>query len=286
MEMPAKGIRILAPAKVNLTLEVLSKRADGYHEIQSLIQPISLFDILWIETRPKGLEILCPKYPELENEDNLIIRAISLLEKEMAFPLSLSIRLIKKIPVGGGLGGGSSDAAAVLSGINLLLGKPIQQELLWALAAQIGSDVPFFLNRGTALALGRGERLEPWTAFPSWWYVLIYPGFSISTSWAYSQVKFPLTRGEKTINIKWLKETGKVPGKDQFKNDLEEIVLLSFPILKKIKKALLDQGCFQALMSGSGSTVFGIWKDKGKAIEAYIRLKNQGLGKIFLAKGL
>jgi len=284
--MPAKGIRILAPAKVNLTLEVLSKRADGYHEIQSLIQPISLFDILWIETRPKGLEILCPKYPELENEDNLIIRAISLLEKEMAFPLSLSIRLIKKIPVGGGLGGGSSDAAAVLSGINLLLGKPIQQELLWALAAQIGSDVPFFLNRGTALALGRGERLEPWTAFPSWWYVLIYPGFSISTSWAYSQVKFPLTRGEKTINIKWLKETGKVPGKDQFKNDLEEIVLLSFPILKKIKKALLDQGCFQALMSGSGSTVFGIWKDKGKAIEAYIRLKNQGLGKIFLAKGL
>ncbi|MBA4394743.1 MAG: 4-(cytidine 5'-diphospho)-2-C-methyl-D-erythritol kinase [Desulfobacca sp.] len=286
MPIPPKGLKVLAPAKINLTLEILGKRSDGYHEIRSLMQRISLFDLLWIEAGSDGLEVHCPGHPELENDGNLISRAIRLLEKEIDRPLSFTIRLMKRIPIGGGLGGGSSDAAAVLSNINLLLGSPVQPEHLGALAAQAGSDIPFFLNNRTALALGRGERIVPWPAFPVWWYVLICPAFSISTSWAYSQVKLPLTPGKETINIDRLKERGEIPGKDRFKNDLEENVLPSFPILKEIKQALLDQRCLQALMSGSGSTVFGIWEDRVKAAQAFHNLKRQGWGKVFLVKGL
>ncbi|MCJ7833338.1 MAG: 4-(cytidine 5'-diphospho)-2-C-methyl-D-erythritol kinase, partial [Deltaproteobacteria bacterium] len=278
MENISKGIKILAPAKVNLFLEIIRKRADGYHQIRSLIQPIRLFDTLWIKTGSKGLEIHCPNHPELENESNLVVRAVHLLEKELDLPLPFSVRLIKKIPIGGGLGGGSSDAAAALSGINQWLGSPILPERLRVLAARIGSDVPFFLSKETALALGRGERIEPWPGFPHWWYVLIYPGFSISTSWAYNQIKFPLTRREKTFNIRRLKDKEEIPGKEQLKNDLEAVIQPFFPVLGKIKKALWEQGCFQALMSGSGSTVFGIWENRKKAQVAYHRLKQQGWG--------
>ena len=115
---------------------------------------------------------------------------------------------------------------------------------------------------------------------------MIYPGFSIPTSWAYSQVKFPLTRGGKTINIERLKAKNDIRGNDWLKNDLEEVVLSFFPIIGKIKKALLEQGCFQALMSGSGSTVFGIWETKKSAQEAYLHLKKQGWGEVFLARGV
>jgi 4-diphosphocytidyl-2-C-methyl-D-erythritol kinase len=286
MENISQGIKILAPAKVNLFLEILRKRSDGYHQIRSLIQPIRLFDTLWIKTGSKGLEIHCPSHPELENESNLVVHAVHLLEKELDLPLPFSIRLIKKIPIGGGLGGGSSDAAAVLSRINQWLGSPVPRERLMVLAARIGSDVPFFLLKETALALGRGERIEPWPGFPHWWYVLIYPGFSISTSWAYNQVKFPLTRREKTFNIRRLKAKEEIPGKEQLKNDLEAVVQPFFPVLGKIKKALWEQGCLQAQMSGSGSTVFGIWETREKAQEAYHRLKQQGWGEVFITKGL
>lgn len=290
MEPLSKEIKLEAPAKVNLFFEILGKRADGYHEIRSLMQPIRLFDTLWIKEGSKGPEIHCPNCPELENESNLVLRAIHLLERELDRPLPFSVRLSKKIPIGGGLGGGSSDSAAVLTGLNQLLGYPIQPKRLLELAAQIGSDVPFFLSKQTALALGRGERIEPWSDFPSWWYILIYPGFPISTSWAYDQVKFPLTRDEKTINLERLKAIKDIKKdirvKDYLKNDLEEFVTPFYPIIGNIKKALLDQGCLQALMSGSGSTVFGIWETKKTAQEAFSRLKQQGWGEVFLARGL
>ena len=290
MKPNSKGIKILAPAKVNLFLEILGKRPDGYHEIRSLMQPIRLFDTLWIEAGSKGPAIQCPTHPGLENDSNLVIRAIHLLEKELNRSLPFLVRLTKKIPIGGGLGGGSSDAAAVLTGINQLLGEPLELERLQTLAALIGSDVPFFLSSETALASGRGERIEPWPSFPSWWYVLIYPGFSISTAWAYNQVKFPLTRDKKSINIERLKVIkniiGQIGGEEGFKNDLEEAVLPFFPIIGEIKKALLEQGAIQSLMSGSGSTVFGIWETKKKAQEAYFHLKQQGWGDIFIVRGL
>jgi 4-diphosphocytidyl-2-C-methyl-D-erythritol kinase len=286
MNLPTKGLKILAPAKVNLTLEILGKRADGFHEIRTLIQPIGLFDTIWLEKNVKGLEIRCPGHPELENENNLALRAAALLEKELSRPLTFSIRLRKRIPIGGGLGGGSSNAAAVLSGLNHLLGDPVRPEQLRILAARLGSDIPFFLNKKTALATGRGERIEPWPSFPSWWYVLINPGFPISTAWAYGQVKFPLTENKKTINILRLKKTGEISDQNRLKNDLEPFVLPYFPLLGKIKEALSDSGCLQALMTGSGSTVFGIWTDKHQAVRAFKQLKQAGWGKVFIARGL
>ncbi|MBI4767347.1 MAG: 4-(cytidine 5'-diphospho)-2-C-methyl-D-erythritol kinase, partial [Deltaproteobacteria bacterium] len=144
MEPQSREIKIEAPAKINLFFEILGKRADGYHEIRSLIQPVRLFDTLLIRAGTKGPEIHCPNHPELENESNLVLRAIHLLEKELDRPLHFSVRLSKKIPIGGGLGGGSSDSAAVLTGLNRVLGYPIRPERLHELAAQIGSDVPFF----------------------------------------------------------------------------------------------------------------------------------------------
>jgi 4-diphosphocytidyl-2-C-methyl-D-erythritol kinase len=286
MESHPQKIKIEAPAKVNLFFEILGKRADGYHEIRSLMQPIRLFDTLWIEAKEKGPEIHCPNHPELENESNLALRAIHLMEKELDRRLPFSVRLIKKIPIGGGLGGGSSDAAAALTGLNRLIKEPIQPKRLRTIAAQVGSDVPFFLAKQTALTLGRGERIEPWPDFPAWWYVLIYPQFPISTSWAYHQVKFPLTRGEKTINIERLKLKKDIRSQIRLKNDLEEFVRPFFPIIRKIKKALMEQGCAQALMSGSGSTVFGIWETREPARAAYLRLKEQGWGDVFLVQGI
>ncbi|MEW6185531.1 MAG: 4-(cytidine 5'-diphospho)-2-C-methyl-D-erythritol kinase [Thermodesulfobacteriota bacterium] len=279
-------ITLRTPAKINLFLEVLGKRRDGYHSIRSLMQPINLFDTLSIKTNSQGLKIRCPGHPELENPSNLVNKAVKLLEKELGRPLPLSIRLKKKIPVGAGLGGGSSNAAATLTGINQLLGGLVPERRLAVLAARIGSDVPFFLNPVTTLASGRGEILKPWPDFPLYWYVLIYPGFSVSTSWAYGQVKFPLTRIEKSINIKRLKTKGLAGGGTFLFNDLEGVVSPYFPGLAKIKTALQDRGCLQALMSGSGSTMFGLWESEEPAREACSRLKRQGWGKVFLVRGL
>jgi 4-diphosphocytidyl-2-C-methyl-D-erythritol kinase len=285
-EAETAEIRILAPAKVNLFLEILGKRPDGYHEICTLMQPISLFDTLRIAPAAEGLKIVCPGHPGLERENNLVVRAVRLLERELDRPIPLSVLLNKRIPLGAGLGGGSSDAAAALSAANRLSGEPLSPERLEVLAGEIGSDVPFFLRQQTALAVSRGERLEPWPSFHSFWYVLVYPGFPISTSWAYGQVKLPLTENEKTTNIKRLKEQGEIPGRDLFKNDLEAAVLPFFPVLGKIKTALSGQGCLQALMSGSGSTVFGIWEKKKEAEKACGHLKQEGWGDVFLARGL
>jgi 4-diphosphocytidyl-2-C-methyl-D-erythritol kinase len=286
-EMPPKGFKLLAPAKVNLTLEILGKRVDGYHEIRSLMQPVSLYDTLWVEPGFAKSVLRCPEHPELENETNLILAALRLLENELGSPLNFSIRLKKRIPLGGGLGGGSSDAAALLDAVNHLLGDPISRDRLNFLASQIGSDVPFFLNKGAALATGRGEFLQSRPSIPSWWYILIYPGFPVSTAWAYSQVKFPLTERKNPFNILRLKYRGQpVEGLDRLVNDLESVVLPSFPILGTIKEALLHYGCQQALMSGSGSTVFGIWEDRNRAAQAFRQIKRQGWGQVFLAGGL
>ena len=284
--IPVQVLKIFAPAKLNLTLEILGRRPDGYHEIRSLMQPVSLYDILWLQYGQDKLAVHCPGHPELETEDNLICRAVRLLEKEISRPLTWTIRLLKRIPVGGGLGGGSSDAATVLFALNRQLGGPVEPERLAVLAAKIGSDVPFFLQKGTALALGRGERIIPWPNFPPWWYVLICPDFPVSTSWAYSRVKLPLTEKTETSNIISLRERGEIPGKDEFRNDLEAGVLPDFPQLLKMKEALLKQGCLQALMSGSGSTIFGIWDDQDGAAQAFHALKGQGWGKVFIVRGL
>lgn len=287
--MPIRGeeIKILAPAKVNLFLEVLGKRKDGFHEIRSLIQPIELFDTLLIKaTGENGPILRCPGHPELENPDNLVLKALRLLEKDLRHPLPFSVILKKNIPQGAGLGGGSSDAAATLIGVNRLLGCPLPPKRLRTLASRLGSDVPFFLVRSTALVTGRGEKIRPWPHFPRYWYVLVFPGFSVSTAWAYSQLKIPLTGERKSINLRRLMKKGLEPGKTRLFNDLEAAVSPSHPKIEKMKAALRAYGCLEALMSGSGSVVFGVWEKENPAREAWQRLKMEEGGKVFLARGL
>ena len=285
MDIPEKGIKLLAPAKVNLILTLIAKREDGYHEIQTLMQRIRLFDTLILRKNPKGPFVRCPEYPELAGEANLMTKALRLLEKELDRPLPIEVELKKKIPLGAGLGGGSSDAAAILLKVNDLLGNRISPTRLMEIGTRLGSDIPFFLLKKTALGQGRGEVLEPWTDFPKWWYVLVYPGFPVSTAWAYSQVKIPLTKIKKLTNVNRLNGKEQIPEAGRFRNDLEKFVLPAFPILKEIKKALLRQGCRQALMSGSGSTLFGIWEDEAEARKAFRALNNRGWGQVFLARG-
>ena len=281
-----QGFRLKAPAKINLRLKVLWKRADGFHEIETVMQRIALWDIIRVEPAAKGLEIRCPGFPDLEGEENLIWQAVRLLEEESNQRLSFRIYLKKRIPLGAGLGGGSSDAAAILSGINDFLGGPVSAERLMELAGNLGSDIPFFLTRQTSLARGRGEIIEPLPDFPVWWYVLVYPRFPLATRWVYQQVKIPLTEKKQYINIKSLKTGAIGPGTGFLENDLEKAVVTHYPLLSQIKEALLAQGCLDALMTGSGSTVFGLWKEKREAVKAFHRLKTGTWGKVYIAPGL
>jgi 4-diphosphocytidyl-2-C-methyl-D-erythritol kinase len=280
------GFRLKAPAKVNLRLKVLWKRADGFHEIETVMQRIGLWDIIWVEPAAKGLEILCPGFPDLEGEQNLIWQAVRLLEEESKQRLSLRIYLKKRIPLGAGLGGGSSDAAAILSGINDFLGGPVSAGRLKELAGELGSDIPFFLTQQTSLARGRGEILEPLPGFPVWWYVLVYPGFPLATRRVYQEVKIPLTEKKQYTNIESLKIDSIGSGTDFLENDLEKAVLIHYPLLSRIKEALLAQGSLGALMTGSGSTVFGLWKEKREAVNAFHHLRSGTWGKVFIAPGL
>ncbi len=170
-------LTLQAPAKINLRLKILGKRADGYHEIETLMQRIGLWDTLRLQPRDRGVELVCPKNPELAGPENLAVKALDRLSAEIGRPLPFRIHLTKRIPWGAGLGGGSSDAAAVLKGVNDWLGRPVSLDRLSRLAAQLGSDVPFFLLEQTAWARGRGERLDPAPGWPAWWVVLVFPGF-------------------------------------------------------------------------------------------------------------
>lgn len=257
-------IHLSAPAKINLFLAVLGKRQDGFHEILTLFQKVSLRDRITISTRAGdgSIRLSCPGTDLDCGPDNLAHRAASLFREASGLRLSVDILLRKAIPVGGGLGGGSSDAACVLKGLNLLSGNRLGQDELHGAASALGSDVPFFLlEQGAAYGRGRGTELEP-VVVPHAWYLLVFPGFGIRTGPVYAQ--FPLTTpGHPTI-------LG-LPGAHvavSFKNDLEKVVLPRHPEIAMLKEALIKHGARTSLMSGSGSTVFGAFSTRREAKEA------------------
>lgn len=279
-------LTLKAPAKINLRLKVLGRRTDGYHEIETIMQRISLSDILRLRPLPRGAEIICPGCRELEGEHNLALQALHRLSEELHRPLPFQICLWKRIPWGAGLGGGSSDAAAVLKGINGFLGEPVAPARLFELAARLGSDVPFFLLEQTALARGRGERLDPLPGFPAWWVVLVNPGFPLATSWVYQQLKINLTKKIKSDNFRSLKNIKDLRPRDFLENDLEGAVFPHYPVLADIKEALHRLGSSGSLMTGSGSTVFGLWEEKKAASRAVRALRSEGWGQVILTRGL
>ncbi|MDX1763098.1 MAG: 4-(cytidine 5'-diphospho)-2-C-methyl-D-erythritol kinase [bacterium] len=263
------GIVVQAPAKINLVLRVLGKRPDGYHEIESIMQMVSLYDTLSIEEGGRGI-LLETDHPDLPvGEENLIVRAARLACDETGRQPALRIGLKKKIPIAAGLGGGSSDAAATLGGLNRLWGEPIAAKRLSVLAESLGMDVPFFLDGPTALATGRGERLEKLPPpSPPLSVLLVNPGIKVSTAAAYGALKLGLTIANKHISIRRFFIATFEEARAVLENDLEQVTLKAYPEIREIKESLLKLGALGALMSGSGSTVFGLFPDLESATTA------------------
>lgn len=257
------SFKVSVSAKINLWLEVLRKREDGYHELSSLMAPVGIYDHLELALRSaSGIELACDHPGLPTDERNLAWRAAELFLKESGERAGATIRLQKNIPVGAGMGGGSSDAAGVLLGLNGLLPGRISSDRLEKMALALGADVPFFLHGAPALATGIGERLQPIPGLPSYPLVLIKPVFSVSTAWAYKSLK--LTRGESRIRLRaFLASPWRLDA--VMENDLETVTLQEYPVLSQLKEWLLKAGALGALMSGSGPTVFGVF---GEAAEA------------------
>ena len=251
---------LCSPAKINLCLEVWRRRDDGYHEITTLMQMVDLADVVRLERRDAGITLTAEGLPVPAGAANLAFRAAERF-LAAAGPGGAHIHVVKRIPVGGGLGGGSSNAAAVLWGLNRLWEEPLGLDCLTELAAALGSDVPFFLSTGFAWAEGRGEHIRPAGPGPQRWAVVVDPGFEVSTAWAYRQLPdtFPLTPDDRLPNIKALIARGDVARALELAfNRLEEAVLPCFPRLAELKTVLIDAGARPALLSGTGACLFGL----------------------------
>jgi 4-diphosphocytidyl-2-C-methyl-D-erythritol kinase len=271
-----RNLTAYSPAKINLMLRIVRRRRDGYHEIRTIFQKISLYDTLRFTLREEPGIVIRANDPNLPTGNrNLIYRAASALLQRSVHKGGLSVTLLKRIPVGAGLGGGSSNAATVLKALNRLLKLNLSPKELAKFGLPIGADVPFFLVEGSALGTGIGDRLKR-IVLPDLWYVLINPGFEVSTAWAYKN--HVLTKGRNDYNIsKFPRVPEEVPG--FLWNDLEGIVCRAHPEVAVAKEVLLSQGAAGALMTGSGPTVFGIFRDEGGASKAFRKIKAMVTGK-------
>ena len=255
-----------SPCKVNLLLNILGKRADGFHELETILHPVNLCDRLTFERGGHGVELTCSDAKLPADARNLVHRAATAFLQATQIGDGVRIHLEKKIPLAAGLGGGSGNAATTLLGLNELLGEPLPPAKLHELAAALGSDVPFFLQTKPALATGRGEKIQPLDFFPALRgavFLLIHPGFGISTAWAYQNLaRFPAALngqpglGQRLVS---LLQTGDLHASGRaLYNSLEAPALEKYPLLALFQEFLRSHGAAATLMSGSGSTTFAI----------------------------
>ena len=256
----------LAPAKINLCLHVLGKRKDGYHELAMLMQRVSLFDNISVElTATPGVRVRCEAVVLATGEENIAGRAAAMMLEQSGGGGGVDLVIEKHIPVAAGLGGGSSDAAAVMLALNEMLGAGLSKNRLMELGVRLGADVPFFIFEETAWATGIGERLKKVTGLPRIWYVLVNPGFSVSTSLVYR--KLELTSPGEVARLPRFPGTIKELV-SQLHNDLERVTLAEFPVVAEAKELLVGLGAAGVLMSGSGPTVFGVFEKEAEARSA------------------
>lgn len=284
-------MRIRTPAKVNLYLRVLGRRKDGYHLLDTVMVPVSLYDELEIR-RPRSkqvgqgrLKVFCDHPLVPSGRRNLVYQAASLLLREKRVEGPVHIRIRKRIPVGAGLGGGSSDAAAALLGLNRLFRLKCTRTELSALATSLGADVPFFIYRRPARAQGIGERLRPLASIPPLWIVILYPGFPVSTRWVYQNLPFKLTKDIENTSINASRK-GPKELTHFLVNDLEKVAICRYPQIGFLKQRLIEEGAVGALMSGSGSSVFGIFSTGQNARSALRRLRTEKGVEAFLVHTL
>jgi len=268
-----ESVVLESPAKINLRLEILGKREDGYHELKTIFQKISLCDTLHFSLKNGRGISMTADHPDLPvGKTNLIYRAAQSILKKSNYKGGVAVQIKKRIPLGAGLGGGSSNAAATLKGLNQLLETNLSRKELMELGLKIGADVPFFFLKGAALGSGIGERLKK-IEVPDLWFVLIYPNFEVSTRWAYQNFDNrrkgkALTNQQLHINLdKFLKTPERVS--QILFNHLEAVVSKEYPQVDVMKKMLFSAGAMGALMTGSGPTVFGLFPEATIATRAY-----------------
>ena len=276
---------MLAPAKVNLRLRIVGRRIDGYHLVDSIMVPVSLFDELHVEVAPRRgsirsqppITVTSDSETAPGGRSNLAYRAAAIYLAAAGRSLGVHINLVKRIPVGSGLGGGSSDAAAVLLVLNRILGSPLSTDSLCRLAAQLGADVPFFVHGRPARIRGIGEQVTPLQGDWSVPLVLCSDGQPLSTALVYSRVRLSSLTSEQPASSIPRFVDGRTLISQVLANDLEKAAAEIHPGVLSLKAMLTDQGALAALMTGSGSAVFGVWPDLRNARSAARRLRELGL---------
>ncbi len=270
-----------SPAKVNLFLKVLRKRNDGYHDILSIMQRISLYDEMKFDLKGTGIRIICPGGAVPEDKNNIAYKAAEAILSGASCHSGVEITIDKKIPVAAGLGGGSSNAATTLLTLNEITGAKYSKSELMKIGAKLGADVPFFIFGKTALASGIGDRLEPVKDIPKLWFILVNPGFEIYTRDIYENLKLGLTKEPIKYRMPRFATMSHVA--EGLYNDLEGVSFRFYPVLSDIKKLLTANGALGSLMSGSGPTVFGLFKNEVEARKAEQNLKEAQIGSVFRA---
>jgi len=285
-------VKIRAPAKINLFLRVVGKRRDGYHLLDTLIVPVSLYDEIEIRKTKRApgaalprIAISCAHPWVPRDEKNIVFGAAQLLLPRVDPRWAVQIQIRKRIPVGAGLGGGSADAAATLVGLNRLFKLGLPEARLEKLALSLGADVPFFVRARPARARGIGERLSPVSGLVRFWLVILYPGFPVSTARVYLTLAPSLTKTRANTSIATsLKSPDAIAS--LLLNDLESVTLKMHPRIRLLKNKLLREGAAGGLMSGSGSAVFGIFRSKKTAEKAHHRLRKEEGVDAFLVRVL
>ena len=271
--------KVLAPAKLNLSLRIVGRRHDGYHLLDTLVVPVSLYDELVLGVAPAGssqITVRCDSRDVPDGPANLAYRAAALFLDSVEQDFTVDIGIAKRIPVGSGLGGGSSDAAAVLTTLNRLLGSPLSDAGLAALALELGADVTFFMFGRPARARGIGEQLEFVELPDRLFFVLCSDGYPMPTKSVYARVDLSLTSAGPNSNILTF-IGGRARLEDVLVNDLEAAAAEIHPEVLSLKARLMEEGAVGALMTGSGSAVFGVWYELHSAVQAAMRLRGCGL---------
>lgn len=282
-------IQLKAMAKINLGLDVLRKRPDGYHEVKMIMQSIDLYDELeFEETEEAGIQLTCNKVEGLPTDErNLVWKAAELLMKEKEVRRGVKIHLTKKIPMAAGMAGGSADAAVTMMGINKLFDLGFSKQELMDRAVKIGADIPFCIMGGTALSEGIGEILTPLPDMPDCWLLIAKPNVDVSTAFVYKNLKAAELTWHPDIDgmVQALKTESLEGIADRMGNVLETVTIPAHPVIEMIKKNMVQNGAMNALMSGSGPTVFGIFREYDQAQAALQAMEESKLaGRICLTR--
>ncbi|HCU26031.1 MAG TPA: 4-(cytidine 5'-diphospho)-2-C-methyl-D-erythritol kinase [Deltaproteobacteria bacterium] len=282
-----QSLSLPSPGKVNLRLEVIGKRPDGFHELRSLMERVNIADEIEMKIVEKGITVSCDDESVPCDENNIAFKAVKEILAYSSRNVGVDIKIKKQIPVAAGMGGGSSNAATVIKGINHLLKLKLSKEKLMKIGLKVGADVPFFLFEGPALAEGIGEQLKKIKAMPRLLFLIANPNIPVRTEWVYGKYSLEAPKGNGHCEVPNAYRTKKDVAKI-LHNDLERVTIKEYPVIGEIKEEMLKLGALASQMTGSGPTVFGIFADKVKLQKAYERMEKKAAKgwKIFMAENL